>query len=62
MCEYCQEDKEGYVTTLDKNGHFYIHKSSIYANWYGHKIEISINFCPRCGKKMVDEQERNDKE
>lgn len=62
MCKYCQEDKDGYVTTLDKNGHFCIHESSIYVNWYGHKTEIPINFCPRCGAKMAESEVEDEKE
>lgn len=49
MCKYCQEDKDGYVTSLDKNGHVCIHKSYICINWYGHKAELPINYCPVCG-------------
>lgn len=56
MCEYCQEDFDGYYRALDKNGHLCIfdmpHEKIIEVNWYGHKMKININYCPMCGRKL----------
>ena len=32
-CEYCQEDREGYVRGLDKQGHYYIHNDELSAEF-----------------------------
>lgn len=59
MCEYCQEDFDGYYRTLDKNGHICIfdmpYEKILEVKWYGHKIKININYCPMCGIKLVKE-------
>lgn len=56
MCEYCEEDFEGYVKPLDKNAHIAIFNKPygkiLDINWYGHKMEIKINYCPKCRKKV----------
>lgn len=55
-CEYCTEDFDGYYKPLDKNAHICIfdtpHKKYIDINWYGHKMQIDINFCPMCGRRL----------
>ena len=56
-CEYCCEDSDGYVLSIEKNGHAYIQngKLALRANgWWG---ECAINFCPMCGRKLRGEQE-----
>ena len=56
-CEYCHEDSDGYVLSIEKNGHAYIQngKLALRANgWWG---ECAINFCPMCGRKLRGEQE-----
>lgn len=56
MCEYCKEDFDGYVRALDKNGHVCIfdkpHEKILYINWYGHRMQLLINYCPMCGRKI----------
>lgn len=56
MCEYCQEDFDGYYRALDKNGHICIfdmpHEKILEVKWYGHKMKININYCPMCGRKL----------
>ena len=54
-CEYCHEDSDGYVLSVEKNGHAYIQngKLALRANgWWG---ECAINFCPMCGRKLRGE-------
>lgn len=54
-CEYCHEDSDGYVLSIEKNGHVYIQngKLALRANgWWG---ECSINYCPMCGRKLRGE-------
>lgn len=56
MCEYCEEDYDGYYTPLDKNAHVCIfdkpYEKIIDIDWYGHKMKIPINYCPKCRKKV----------
>ena len=56
MCEYCNEDFEGYYRPLDKNAHVCVfdtpHEKILDINWYGHKMKININYCPMCGIKL----------
>lgn len=55
-CEYCHEDSDGYVLSIEKNGHAYIQngKLALRANgWWG---ECAINFCPMCGRKLRGEE------
>ena len=41
---------------LDKNAHVCIfdkpHEKILDINWYGHKIKIDINYCPKCGRDL----------
>lgn len=51
-CEYCCEDSDGYVLSIEKNGHAYIQngKLALRANgWWG---ECGIEYCPMCGRKL----------
>lgn len=56
MCKYCEEDYDGYYMPLDKNAHVCIfdkpHEKILDIDWYGHKMKIPINFCPKCRKKV----------
>lgn len=60
MCEYCQEDFDGWYKPLDKNGHFCIfdkpYEKILDISWYGHKMKIPINYCPMCGRKLDKEE------
>lgn len=57
-CEYCQEDREGYVRGLDKQGHYYIHNDELKLQRYGKKDTVKINFCPMCGRQLNSEYKR----
>lgn len=54
MCEYCEEDFDGYRRALDKNAHVVVydklHEQILSINWYGHHMDIPIKFCPKCGR------------
>ena len=56
MCKYCIEDFDGYYKPLDKNGHICVfdmpHKKILNIDWYGHRMQININYCPMCGRKL----------
>lgn len=64
MCDYCQEDFDGWYKPLDKNAHVCIfdtpHEKILDISWYGHKMKIDINYCPMCGRDLrrnnTDEQ------
>lgn len=58
-CEYCNEDVNGFVTPLEKNGHAFVRFSmngwelSLRANgWHG---SAKIRYCPMCGRRLTDE-------
>ena len=55
-CRYCNEDFDGWYQPLDKNGHLCVfdtpHKKYIHVSWYGHKMQIDINYCPMCGREL----------
>lgn len=58
-CEYCNEDSDGYVKPLEKNGHAFV--------WFGMngwvlnlrakgwRNEVKINYCPMCGRRLNHE-------
>ena len=52
MCKYCEEDFDGWIKPLDKNGHVAVfdkvYEKVLEIDWYGHKMKININFCPMC--------------
>ena len=57
-CEYCNEDADGFVTPMEKNGHVFIRfgmdgwELSLKANgWHG---SAKIRYCPMCGRKLVE--------
>ena len=59
-CEYCHEDSDGYVLSVEKNGHAYIQngKLALRANgWWG---ECAINYCPMCGRKLRGDKHETD--
>ena len=67
MCEYCKQDKDGYVKTLKQiKGNNYskitadIYKSLfdgfvLVASQKAYDTYFKINYCPMCGRKLVDE-------
>ena len=56
-CEYCCEDSDGYVLSIEKNGHAYIQNGKLALRANGWRGECAINFCPMCGRKLRGEQE-----
>ena len=58
FCEYCNEDVNGFVTPLEKNGHAFVRfgmngwELSLKANgWHG---SAKIKYCPICGRRLTD--------
>ena len=58
-CEYCHEDRDGYVMPLEKNGHAFITYSPIdggfvlsikYGSW---RKNVPVKFCPVCGRRLT---------
>lgn len=56
ICEYCNEDSDGYVTPIEKNCHAFIRfgmdgwELSMKANgWHG---SAKIRYCPMCGRDL----------
>ena len=57
FCEYCNEDSDGYVKPVEKNGHAFIRfgmngwELSLKANgWHG---SAKIRYCPMCGRDLL---------
>ena len=57
QCAYCHEDADGYVKPLEKNGHAFISfgmlGAHISVNAKGWKNDITINYCPICGRQLL---------
>lgn len=58
-CDYCQEDSDGYVKPIEKNGHAFIRfgmsgwEISLGAKgWSG---SAKIMYCPMCGRRLPHE-------
>ena len=56
FCKYCNEDADGFVTPLEKNGHAFVRfgmngwELSLGANgWRG---SAKIRYCPMCGRDL----------
>ena len=56
QCEYCNEDSEGYVKPIEKNGHAFVRfgmngwELELKANgWHG---SAKIRYCPMCGRDL----------
>lgn len=56
FCEYCNEDANGFVTPIEKNGHAFVRfgmngwELSLKANgWHG---STKIRYCPMCGRDL----------
>ena len=57
ICEYCNEDADGFVTPLEKNAHAFVRfgmngwELSLRANgWHG---SVKIRYCPMCGRDLL---------
>ena len=59
-CEYCCEDSDGYVLSIEKNGHAYIQNGKLALRAKGWWGECAINFCPMCGRKLRGEENETD--
>ena len=52
-CEYCNQDRDGYSTSLDKNAHAYIAFPNFLVIQFGGQIrKCEIRFCPMCGREL----------
>lgn len=57
ICDYCNEDSDGYVKPIEKNSHAFIRfgmngwELSLKANgWHG---SAKIRYCPMCGRNLL---------
>lgn len=57
VCKYCNEDADGFVTPIEKNGHAFVRfgmngwELSLKANgWHGN---AKIRYCPMCGRDLL---------
>ena len=62
ICRYCHEDSEGYVQTIDKNGHAYIiwgdrGMNKLILRYGKERRETPIFYCPMCGRNLEEEEE-----
>ena len=57
-CEYCHEDSEGYVRSIEKNSHAWLVRRGrtmkLRVSFKGECRECDILFCPMCGRKLTD--------
>jgi len=56
-CEYCHEDSEGYVRSIEKNSHAWIvrrgRSMKLRIGLKGEYRECDILFCPMCGRRLA---------
>ena len=61
MCKYCTVSEDAYTEFMDTGKHVSIEPVNIGGGTYLHfqmykrDIKVKINFCPICGKKLVDD-------
>lgn len=57
-CEYCHEDSDGYVRSIDKNSHAWLVRRGrtmkLRVGFNGRHSECDILFCPMCGRRLTD--------
>ena len=57
-CEYCHEDSEGYVRSIEKNSNAWIvrrgRSMKLRVGFKGEYRECDILFCPMCGRRLAD--------
>ena len=55
-CDFCHEDREGYIKPIEKNCHafvsFGINGWGLYLQAKGWHNEVQINYCPMCGREL----------
>ena len=59
-CEYCHEDSDGYVLSVEKNGHAYIQNGKLVLRANGWWGECGIDYCPMCGRKLRGDKHEAD--
>lgn len=56
MCKYCEFDKDGYGGSMEYGNYIYRDKDegtyTIDASVSGLDNYISVNYCPKCGRKL----------
>ena len=57
-CEYCHEDSDGYVRSIEKNSHAWLVRRGrtmkLRVGFNGGYSECDILFCPMCGRRLTD--------
>ena len=57
-CEYCHEDSDGYVRSIEKNSHAWLVRRGrtmkLRVGFKGGYSECDILFCPMCGRRLTD--------
>ena len=55
-CEYCHEDFDGYVKSIEKNGHAFVRFGmdgwELSLNAKGWHSSALIKYCPMCGREL----------
>ena len=52
-CEYCHEDRDGYIAPLDKNCHAWLKYPNLLVIKFGkERRECTIRFFPMCGMEL----------
>lgn len=59
VCEFCHEDRDGYITHLDREGTGHAHIVWSDGSWKlcvssgkEARMTIKIKFCPICGRRL----------
>ena len=52
-CDFCHEDRDGYVRSIQKNGHAFISGRNLVIRVKGWHDECPIHFCPMCGRSFT---------
>ena len=57
-CDYCHEDRDGYVRPIEKNSHAWLVRRGrtmkLRVGFKGGYSECDILFCPMCGRRLTD--------
>ena len=57
MCEYCHEDRDGYILPIEKNCHAYFgYPNKLILKFGKEWRECKINYCPMCGRNLKEEE------
>ena len=55
-CDFCHEDRDGYVKPIEKNCHAFVRFGmngwGLYLQAKGWHNEAQINYCPMCGREL----------